>query len=111
MAAIVPAAPSTEYRRLNAQDRTPPPAPRSLPMPHRIAPHPKSCATVRGRRIAYVELGAGEPVFLFLHGNPTSSYLWRDVMPELAGLGRCLAPDLIGMGDSEKLPSPGPETY
>jgi haloalkane dehalogenase len=82
-----------------------------MPMPHRIEPHPKSFATVGGRRVAYVELGAGELVFLFLHGNPTSSYLWRNVMPQVAGLGRCLAPDLIGMGDSEKLPSPGPETY
>jgi haloalkane dehalogenase len=58
-----------------------------------------------------VELGQGEPVFLFLHGNPTSSYLWRNVMPEVAGLGRCLAPDLIGMGDSDKLANPGPDTY
>ena len=50
--------------------------------------------------MAFVELGAGTPV-LFLHGNPTSSYLWRDVMPEVPG--RCLAPDLIGMGNSDKL--------
>ena len=48
---------------------------------------------------------------LFLHGNPTSSYLWRDVMPELEGRGRLIAPDLIGMGDSAKLPNPGPDTY
>jgi haloalkane dehalogenase len=48
---------------------------------------------------------------LFLHGNPTSSYLWRDVIPELDGLGRLIAPDLIGMGDSAKLPNPGPDTY
>src|SRR5208282_5329379 len=78
---------------------------------HRIESHPKSFATVAGRRMAYVELGAGERVFLFLHGNPTSSYLWRNVMPEVAGLGRCLAPDLIGMGDSDKLANPGPDTY
>jgi haloalkane dehalogenase len=77
----------------------------------RIEPLPKSITTVVGRRIAYVELGAGERVFLFLHGNPTSSYLWRNVMPEVAGLGRCLAPDLIGMGDSDKLPEPSPDTY
>jgi haloalkane dehalogenase len=50
-------------------------------------------------------------VFLFLHGNPTSSYLWRNVMPEVAGIGRCIAPDLIGMGDSDKLDNPGPLTY
>jgi haloalkane dehalogenase len=78
---------------------------------HRIEPHPKSFATVAGRRMAYVELGGGGPVFLFLHGNPTSSYLWRNVMPEVAGHGRCLAPDLIGMGDSDKLRDPGPDTY
>lgn len=47
----------------------------------------------------------------FLHGNPTSSYLWRDVMPGVAALGRCVAPDLIGMGDSDKLANPGPDTY
>ena len=78
---------------------------------HRIAPHPKKFATVNGKRMAYVELGAGDRVFLFLHGNPTSSYLWRDVMPEIADLGRCLAPDLIGMGDSDKLDPPGPDAY
>jgi haloalkane dehalogenase len=78
---------------------------------HRIEPHAKSFATVNGKRMAYVELGAGEPVFLFLHGNPTSSYLWRNVMPEVAPLGRCLAPDLIGMGDSDRLDDPGPGAY
>jgi haloalkane dehalogenase len=78
---------------------------------HRIDPHRKKLALINGKRVAYVELGEGEPIFLFLHGNPTSSYLWRNVMPEVAGLGRCLAPDLIGMGDSDKLEQPGPETY
>jgi haloalkane dehalogenase len=63
----------------------------------------KQHAEVLGRRMAYVEVGEGEPI-VFLHGNPTSSYLWRSVIPELAGRGRCLAPDLIGMGDSDKLP-------
>jgi haloalkane dehalogenase len=48
---------------------------------------------------------------LFLHGNPTSSYLWRDVIPELEGYGRLIAPDLAGMGDSAKLPNPGADTY
>jgi haloalkane dehalogenase len=71
----------------------------------------KKFATVGGKRMAYVESGGGELVFLFLHGNPTSSYLWRNVMPEVAALGRCIAPDLIGMGDSQKLDDPGPETY
>ena len=77
----------------------------------RTEPFPKNHVTVAGKRMAYVELGEGEPVFLFLHGNPTSSYLWRNVMPEAAGLGRCIAPDLIGMGDSDKLANPGPDTY
>jgi haloalkane dehalogenase len=82
-----------------------------MTVPHRIEPHPKKFVTVAGRRIAYVEIGQGERVFLFLHGNPTSSYLWRSVMPEVAAHGRCLAPDLIGMGDSDKLADPGPDTY
>ena len=77
----------------------------------RTKPFPKNHVTVAGKRMAYVELGEGEPVFLFLHGNPTSSYLWRNVMPEVAGIGRCIAPDLIGMGDSDKLDDPGPLTY
>ena len=53
--------------------------------------------------MAYVDVGAGEPI-VFLHGNPTSSYLWRNVIPHLTGLGRCLAPDLVGMGDSGRTP-------
>lgn len=72
--------------------------------------HPKSYVEVKGRRMAYVELGAGDPI-VFLHGNPTSSYLWRNIMPALAGLGRCIAPDLIGMGDSDKLTPSGPDRY
>ena len=64
-----------------------------------------------GHRMAYVECGAGERTFLFLHGNPTSSYLWRDVMPAVSGMGRCIAPDLIGMGDSDKLSPAGAATY
>jgi haloalkane dehalogenase len=79
--------------------------------PHRIEPHPKKFVTVDDKHMAYVELGGGETVLLFLHGNPTSSYLWRNVMPEVAGVGRCLAPDLIGMGASDKLEHPGPDTY
>ena len=74
-------------------------------------PQEKRFVAVAGERMAYAEIGTGEPVFLFLHGNPTSSYLWRQVMPPLGALGRCLAPDLIGMGDSAKLAAPGPETY
>ena len=71
---------------------------------------PKKHLTVMGKSMAYCEMGEGEPI-LFLHGNPTSSYLWRNVMPFAADLGRCLAPDLIGMGDSDKLDNPGPESY
>lgn len=70
----------------------------------------KQRIAVQGAEMAYVEMGRGRPI-LFLHGNPTSSFLWRNVMPEVAGLGRCIAPDLIGMGDSAKLENPGPETY
>ena len=57
---------------------------------------------VLGSGMAYVDVGRGDPV-VFLHGNPTSSYLWRNVIPHVADLGRCIAPDLIGMGDSDKV--------
>jgi haloalkane dehalogenase len=70
----------------------------------------KKRATVHNRSMAYVEAGSGDPI-LFLHGNPTSSYLWRNVMAHLERLGRCIAPDLIGMGDSDKLPDSGPDSY
>ena len=74
-------------------------------------PATQQFATINGKRIAYLEAGSGEPIVL-LHGNPTSSYLWRNVIPHLEGLGRVIAPDLIGQGDSEKLPeSEGPERY
>ena len=72
--------------------------------------YPKSYRQVLGKRMAYVDVGEGDPI-VFLHGNPTSSYLWRNVIPHLLGLGRCIAPDLIGMGDSEKLEDPGPDSY
>ncbi len=66
---------------------------------------------VLGREMAFAEMGAGPPV-LFLHGNPTSSFLWRAVMPPVAASGaRCIAPDLIGMGDSEKLTPAKADTY
>ena len=70
----------------------------------------KRIIEVLGRQMATVERGSGPPIVL-LHGNPTSSYLWRSVIPHLEGLGRCLAPDLIGMGDSDKLPDSGPDSY
>jgi len=73
-------------------------------------PYKKQRRRVLGREMAYVEVGQGDPVVL-LHGNPTSSYLWRNVLPHLQPLGRCIAPDLIGMGDSDKLPDSGPDSY
>jgi len=71
---------------------------------------PKKSISVRGVNMAYVEMGSGDPI-VFLHGNPTSSYLWRNVMPHLEGRGRLIAPDLVGMGDSDKLEPSGPERY
>lgn len=71
---------------------------------------PKQYLEVHGRRMAYVETGRGAPI-VFQHGNPTSSYLWRNIMPALADLGRCIAVDLIGMGDSDKLDDSGPDRY
>ncbi len=70
----------------------------------------KQYLDVNGRRMAYVEMGEGDPI-LFQHGNPTSSYLWRNIMPSLARKGRCIAVDLIGMGDSDKLDDSGPDRY
>jgi haloalkane dehalogenase len=73
-------------------------------------PYQKQRRRVLGRAMAYVEVGNGDPIVL-LHGNPTSSYLWRHVLPHLQPRGRCIAPDLIGMGDSDKLPNSGPSSY
>ena len=70
----------------------------------------KKFATVNGRRMACIDEGAGDAI-VFQHGNPTSSYLWRNVMLHCAGLGRLIACDLIGMGDSDKLPDSGPQRY
>lgn len=72
--------------------------------------HPKNFITVNGRKMAYVEMGEGDPI-IFQHGNPTSSYLWRNIMPHLKDQGRCIAVDLIGMGDSDKLENSGPGRY
>lgn len=72
--------------------------------------YPKRRAKVLGSELAYVEVGEGDPI-VFLHGNPMSSYLWRNVIPHVVGLGRCIAPDLIGMGDSRKLEPSGPDRY
>ena len=72
--------------------------------------HPKQHVEALGKRMAYVEMGEGDPI-IYLHGNPTSSYLWRNVMPHAESLGRSIAIDLIGMGDSEPLDNPGPGRY
>lgn len=74
-------------------------------------PYNKQFADVDGKRIAYVEAGEGSPIVM-LHGNPTSSYLWRNVIPHVKNRGRVIVPDLIGQGDSEKLPAAdGPGRY
>ena len=74
-------------------------------------PYGKCFKSIKGKNIAYIDVGDGAPIVL-LHGNPTSSYLWRNVVPHLEGIGRVIVPDLIGHGDSEKLPdSEGPERY
>ena len=72
--------------------------------------YPKRHATVLGKRMAYVEAGQGDPI-VFLHGNVTSSFMWRNVIPHLEDLGRCIAIDNIGQGDSEKLQPSGPGSY
>lgn len=72
--------------------------------------YPKQFVEALGTRMAYVEVGTGDPI-VFLHGNPTSSYLWRNVIPHVEALGRCIAPDLIGMGDSAALDDLGPGSY
>src|SRR4029450_2176365 len=72
--------------------------------------HPKNYVSVLGQRMAYVEMGSGDPI-VFQHGNPTSWYVGRNIMPALASQGRCIALDLIGMGDSDKLTPSGPDRY
>ena len=80
-------------------------------MPHSPKPYAaKKFADIDGRRMAYIDAGAGAAI-VFQHGNPTSSYLWRNVMPHCAGLGRLVACDLIGMGDTDKLAPSGPDRY
>jgi haloalkane dehalogenase len=82
-------------------DRTPVPA---------EDPFPRSRVRVGGQELAYVDVGTGDPI-VFLHGNPTSSYLWRNVIPHVRHLGRCIAPDLVGMGQSSKLADPQRGSY
>ena len=73
-------------------------------------PLSKQYQSVHGKQMAYHDVGSGDPV-VFLHGNPTSSYLWRNVVPLVSGMARCIVPDLIGQGDSDKLDNPGPDSY
>tara|TARA_B100000902_G_scaffold3572_1_gene4540 strand:+ start:1280 stop:2134 length:855 start_codon:yes stop_codon:yes gene_type:complete len=70
----------------------------------------KKFIKINNKKMAYVEMGAGDPI-IFQHGNPTSSYLWRNIMPHLKDMGRCIAVDLIGMGDSEKLENSNANSY
>lgn len=90
-----------------------------LAMRRREAHAQASAASWAGRKrkvrvndldMAYYEAGSGDPI-VFLHGNPTSSYLWRNVIPHVQHLGRCIAPDMVGMGDSDPLPDSGPGKY
>ena len=67
--------------------------------PSAIDRHPRKSVQVRDAEMVYIDLGRGDPI-VFLHGNPTSSYLWRNILPFVADCGRCLAPDLVGMGRS-----------
>ncbi|MCP4962400.1 MAG: haloalkane dehalogenase [Actinomycetia bacterium] len=73
-------------------------------------PLTKQYATVEGKQMAYHDVGEGNAV-VFLHGNPTSSYLWRNIVPHLSAKARCVVPDLIGQGDSDKLDDTGPGSY
>jgi haloalkane dehalogenase len=73
-------------------------------------PYQKKRRPVLGLEMAYVDEGQGDPI-VFLHGNPTSSYVWRNILPYVQEFGRIIAPDLIGMGDSQKLPASGPGSY
>ncbi|MQX37711.1 haloalkane dehalogenase [Roseospira navarrensis] len=75
--------------------------------------YPTHTVPVDGVDMAYLEAGSAEagPTIVFLHGNPTWSYIWRNIIPHVEGLGRCLAPDLVGMGRSGKLPDSGPDRY
>ena len=70
----------------------------------------KKFIKIKNKNIAYIDEGKGN-ILLFIHGNPTSSYLWRNIIPYLENQGRCIAIDLIGMGDSDKLTDKGKNTY
>ena len=70
----------------------------------------KKKISIDGKEIAYHQQGSGEPI-VFLHGNPTSSYLWRNITPYLHDQASCISMDLIGMGDSDKLDNPDTNSY
>jgi haloalkane dehalogenase len=70
----------------------------------------KKAQRINGLKMAYIEVGQGDPI-VFLHGNPTSSYIWRNIIPHVEQLGRVIAPDLMGMGDSDKLPDSSDYTF
>lgn len=70
----------------------------------------KKFAQILGSNMAYIDEGQGDTILL-LHGNPASSYIWRNIIPHLTGIARCVAPDLVGMGDSDKLSPSGPDRY
>ena len=72
--------------------------------------YPRRKELVNGCKMACIDTGSGRPV-VFLHGNPTSSYIWRNIIPHVEGIARCIAPDLIGMGLSDKLPSSNDVAY
>ncbi len=77
---------------------------------------PKKYLTVNGKQMAYYDSGSDSvanpsETVVFLHGNPTSSYLWRNIIPHISPIARCVAPDLIGMGDSDALAGSGPDSY
>ncbi len=74
------------------------------------SPYTKKYKSIHGKQMAYIDEGQGDPI-VFLHGNPTSSYLWRNIMPYMKDKGRLIAPDLIGMGDSEKLDNSNADSY
>ncbi len=80
--------------------------------PLSVDPLAKSSVEIDGKNMAYFDSGGDQDhTVVFLHGNPTSSYLWRNIVPHLTPLARCVAPDLIGMGDSDKLDDTGPGSY
>lgn len=75
-----------------------------------LMPYEKKAIEVQGQTMAYVDEGTGDPV-VFLHGNATSSYMWRNIMPYIEGSARLIAIDNIGQGDSGRLANSGPESY